>query len=347
MFSDISRLVIICLMLFPVSGLSQQPETTIFSELSPFKMELHLNYKKLCRDTTIENCPDIPGKIIYQDTQGIQHNLNVTFRTRGRWKTARCDIPALFVFFDSELTKGTIFENETMLPLTTHCMRNNKKYESYALVEYLAHQLFRQLSDVSLQARLVHATYVNTDTGSRRLKYGFFTEHFKRLAQRTNTEYYRVDKVDLQKMIPEEVETLALFEFMIGNLDWSVYQAHNIAHFINSEGIISAVPYDFDYSGLVNAKYAVPPDGFRMRSVRVRRYWGLCWPDFDWPALFEKFNLKRDNFLAEIAAVPGLDKSKKKYSKRYLNNFYKIINSKSKYEQQIIEKCRKISDLVH
>jgi len=344
MFSNLSWLAIICLILIPIKGLAQQPETTFFSELSPFKMELHLDYKKLCKDTTIKKCPDIPGEIIFQDKQGSQQQLNVTLRTRGRWRTAGCDLPALFVFFDSEQTKGTIFENETMLPLTTHCMRNNRKYESYALVEYLAHQLFRQLSDVSLQARLVQATYVNTDTGSRREKYGFFTEHFKRLAQRTNTKYYRVDKVDLQKMIPEEVETMALFEYMIGNLDWSVYRAHNIAHFINSEGIITAVPYDFDYSGLVNAKYAVPPTGFKMRSVRVRRYWGLCWPDFDWSALFEKFNLKRDDFLAEIAAVPVLDNSKKNYVTRYINSFYMIINLKSKYQERIIEKCRTLPE---
>ena len=36
------------------------------------------------------------------------------------------------------------------------------------------------------------------------------------------------------------------------------------------------MPYDFDYSGLVDAPYAVPPDSIHLANVRVRRYRGFC-----------------------------------------------------------------------
>ena len=71
---------------------------------------------------------------------------------------------------------------------------------------------------------------------------------------------------------------------MISNLDWAMTAGpagadccHN-ARLMGVEGTTGAstglipVPYDFDYAGLVNAPYAVPPEGIRVANVKVRRY---------------------------------------------------------------------------
>ncbi len=58
------------------------------------------------------------------------------------------------------------------------------------------------------------------------------------------------------------MDRMAIFNYMIGNTDWSVPNQHNVRILSQSNaerpnlGII--VPYDFDYTGLVNADYAVP-----------------------------------------------------------------------------------------
>jgi hypothetical protein len=36
------------------------------------------------------------------------------------------------------------------------------------------------------------------------------------------------------------------------------------------------IPYDFDYSGLVDATYALPPPGMGITTVRDRVYRGPC-----------------------------------------------------------------------
>ena len=69
---------------------------------------------------------------------------------------------------------------------------------------------------------------------------------------------------------------MSIFQYMIGNLDWSVLKSHNIALFRREDGTIIPLPFDFDYSGLVNAEYAVPPKALHLYSIRVRKYRGFC-----------------------------------------------------------------------
>ena len=332
-----------------VEGSLNQTRTpsALFSETTPLEMEMRLNAGKICLNKD-KNCPDVPAEITYRDPDGSEKRLAVSIRTRGRWKTANCNFPALFVFFTSGQTQGTVFEGEKMLPLTTHCKDEYKKYERYALVEYIAHRLYQLLTDLSLQTRLLHVTYVNSATEQSIQRYGFFTEHFDRLAERTDRKLHGEKEVDLYKTIPEEMATLALFQFMIGNLDWSAYGSHNVAHFQDLNGITTPVPYDFDFSGLVNAEYAGPPtilqESFHLRNTRQRLYRGFCWPELNWSDLFRTFQRVRGEVFTEVASTPGLSKTERNNVKKYLEGFYKIIDSEEKRRNMIIEKCRELPD---
>ncbi|MGI9301508.1 MAG: hypothetical protein ACR2RB_02210 [Gammaproteobacteria bacterium] len=342
-----------CLITLPVAVLPQQvmderndvshPPAALFADTAPLEMEMRLDFDDICLNPEAKDCPDVPAEIFYRAANGSKKRLAVNIRTRGRWKetTGDCSFPAIFVYFTPGQTRGTVFEGEAMLPLTTHCKHHKRRYETYVLTEYLAHRLYQLLAGVSLRARLLHVTYVDADTDRRRQRYAFFTEHFERLAQRTDKEFYLVRRVDLKSTIPEEMATLALFQFMIGNLDWSAYACHNIAVFRDANGSTTPVPYDFDFSGIVDAEYATPPERFNQRNVRIRRYRGYCWPDLDWSVLFEKFQRIRDDVFKELAAVPGLSKFNRRRVDRYIRSFYKIIDSEEKRRKQVIKRCRK------
>jgi len=326
--------------------LTRKP-TELFDETTPFEMEMHLDTERICLNKD-KNCPDVPAEIIYRDADGSDNRLSVNIRTRGRWQSANCTFPALFVFFNPDQTKGTVFEGEKMLPLTTHCKHNYQRYERYALVEYIAYRLYQLLTDYSLRSRLLHVTYVNPKGGQSIKRYGFFTEHFDRLAARTDRTFHSEEQIDLYKTIPEEMATLALFQFMIGNLDWSAYESHNVAYFRDLNGLTIPVPYDFDYSGLVNAEYAGPPkmlqESLHLKSTRQRRYRGFCWPGIDWSELFMTFQRVRSDVFLEVASTPGLSKAERNDVKNYLESFYKIIDSEQKRRKLIIESCRPLPD---
>ena len=352
-----TRLVAACLICLLTAGLLQadradqlklvRTSSAVFAETTPFEMEMHLNTEKICLNSN-KNCTDVPAEIIYLDADGSEKRLTVSIRTRGRWKSAGCSFPALFVYFTPDQTQGTVFEGEEMLPLTTHCKHDLDWYERYAIVEYMTYRLYQLLTDHSLHSRLLHVTYVNTRTGGKLRRYGFFTEHFNRLAARTDKVLHREKEIDLHKTIPEEMATLSLFQFMIGNLDWSAYKSHNVAHFRDPKGFTTPVPYDFDYSGLVNAEYAGPPvvlqETLQLQKTRQRYYRGFCWPGMNWSDLLNRFQRVRGEVFAEVAATPGLSKAARKDLEKYLESFYKIIDSEKKRRKLIIEKCRKLPD---
>ena len=60
---------------------------------------------------------------------------------------------------------------------------------------------------------------------------------------------------------------MMLFEYMIGNTDWSTYALHNMELVRKEDGDHLPIPYDFDFSGLVNTIYANPDPKLGIASV--------------------------------------------------------------------------------
>ena len=82
------------------------------------------------------------------------------------------------------------------------------------------------------------------------------------------------------------------------------------------------VPYDFDYSGLVNAPYAVPPDG--KSDVLKRHYMGYCRHNAEVIAFAASLRAQRPALLAALGEVP-LDESTRRRAAAYLDGFFNDI----------------------
>ena len=299
--------VAICLS--PISPATAKTRTSqpLFEQDAPLEMEFEMDFAKVCHDPTSGGCEDLPAKIQYIDDRGFPIILDVKLRTRGRWRrdTSNCDLPALFVYFDATQVEGTLFENQTMLPFTTHCKSYNRVYHRYTMLEYLAYRYYNLLTDNSLRARLTYTKFRDSGGSFRSRRYGFFTEHFQRAASRMGAEFIEREDQDPREIDPMELATLSTFQFMIGNLDWSVLKSHNIALFRREDGTIIPLPFDFDYSGLVNAEYAVPPKALHLYSIRVRKYRGFCRSELNWEELFGKFFAIRTPVMQLINDMPA------------------------------------------
>jgi hypothetical protein len=88
------------------------------------------------------------------------------------------------------------------------------------------------------------------------------------------------------------------------------------------------VPYDFDYSGLVNASYAVVDRNvFKISSVRERVFRGACWTPAQLAPTFEAFRAAKPAILALYDDLPGLTDASRRQAKSYIEDFYKQIDS--------------------
>ncbi len=66
------------------------------------------------------------------------------------------------------------------------------------------------------------------------------------------------------------MDLLAMFQYMIGNGDYSVTGRHNLrilAMATSGPSGFIPVPYDFDYTGLVNTHYAIPGESLGIKNV--------------------------------------------------------------------------------
>ena len=317
----------------------------LFADDAALEMEFELDMSRLCRNPTSGKCKDLPAAIAYNADDGTRVRLDVMVRTRGRWnrRTRNCSVPALFIYFDAAQTQGTLFEGQSMLPFTSHCRHGRRQYHAYMMKEYLAHRIYNFLTAASLKVRLAHIAYIDNGSDVRYRRYGFFVEHFESAAERLDAELYSVDSLDPRETNPNELATLSLFQYMIGNLDWSVTKQHNIVLMRRQDETVLALPFDFDYSGLVDAEYAAPPSEFHLRDVTDRLYRGYCRPGIDWGQLFA-------NFLAVRPDISRLIDELKKQSSRtalhranwFLYNFWRIIESDAKRTQRIVDSCRRM-----
>jgi hypothetical protein len=305
-------------------------------------MEISFDMQHLCRNPNEEECPDLPAVVSYRDGDERGHTIESLLRIRGRWKahTADCSLPALFLVLAPTATQGTVFEQQEALPLTTHC-RRSRNYEQYALKEYLAHRIYNTLTEKSLKARLARITYHDLSGRTRSIeRYGFFTEHFQSLADRSAAEVWNPEaSFDLMSADSFELVTLSVFQYMIGNTDWSVIAGHNIMY-LRGTGWVTPVPFDLDYSGLVSAGYASPPPELDLRNVRQRLYRGICRPNADWPAIFEHFLSRRAEILELAAEIPGLSRYHRRRAAAYLEDFFEIVETSEQRERRIIASCR-------
>ena len=85
------------------------------------------------------------------------------------------------------------------------------------------------------------------------------------------------------------------------------------------------VPYDFDYSGLVNAPYAAPPPILKLSNVRQRQYRGYCAHNNQLLTAAAQFRGARPAILAALASTPGLEQRTIRSATAYLDGFFATI----------------------
>jgi hypothetical protein len=201
------------------------------------------------------------------------------------------------------------------------------------------------VTDSSFRVRLAHITYVDTTRADTVTRYGFFIESDQALAQRLSTVVLEVDKVHDATTNPSYMTLVAVFEYLIGNTDWSVWGRHNIAivrDTLGSRGLL-AVPYDFDFSGAINAPYAVPAQQLPIKSVRERWYRGFCQPDTVLSGAIARFRAAKDSIYAAVRAVPALPDGDINNLLGYFDGFFRDLDDRGTLQRDLARHCRAIA----
>jgi len=261
--------------------------------------------------------------------------LNVTLDNRGKFRLGNCSFPPMQINFKKQINAYSDSCKIKKIKLVTHCSPGNL-YDEYVLKEFLVYRMFNIITDTSYRVRLLRINYIdNQNRRKPQTQYGFFIEPKSILAERTNSVIIETGKVTQEYIIPEVMDRVAIFNYMVSNWDWSLPGQHNVtvmkSRNISALELGIAVPYDFDLTGVVNANYAGVKPESSMKSVRDRLFLGVCRSEEVFRKELIIFLSKKEEIYSLITDFPYL----KERSKRNLTGFLDLFFSQIERERSL------------
>lgn len=322
---------------------AQEEVPPLFTSNETLHLTLVADFDDIHKDRK-ENSKYEAAELFFGSDAGDGDKLDLKIKTRGRFrlKKSTCKYPPLRLNFPKKSVTGTVFEGQDKLKLVTHC-RDRDSYEVNLVEEYLAYRIYNLLTDISFRVRLARITYVDArGKDDPVVRYGFFIEDEDAMAARLGGRLAEAPAASPYDYYGEGAALVTVFQYMVGNTDFSLVHFHNIKLFRSAELMYFPIAYDFDWSGLVDASYAKPDPLLNTRSVRQRVYRGFCRPNVDFAPILAGISERRGAIEELFATQEGLDPRSRDRLTDYLGEFFETIDEPREADREIIGACRSI-----
>ena len=212
----------------------------------------------------------------FNDKNGAAQTWNIKVALRGKFRRTRCDnLAPLKLHFDKDDLFDAGLAKFNDLKLVNQCMDDSRDVKQLLVREYLAYKLYNQITEESFRVQFLKINYIDKQTGKSKVQYGFVIEDTAQLRARING--LKIEKqynVKQEKYDEDQVKLMSVFQYMIGNPDWSLDRNHNIKVFLQEDKLI-AIPYDFDFSGIVDAPYVLLNEELGIANQKERVFLGF------------------------------------------------------------------------
>ena len=316
-----------------------------FAETAPLEATLVANLGRLRRDKE-DGAPWRAATLVFAEADGRRVALAVRARTRGIWRLRNCHFPPLRLDLPRGAARETRFGGLNRPKLVTHC-RDDDRGDSYVLRELQLYRIYQLLTPLSHRVRLLRVTYVDSASGRpATTRWAILLEEPDALAARVGGHILDSQGATPADLDPATSTIAAVFQYLIGNTDWSIGALHNAELVATDAALLHPVPYDFDFSGAVEAYYAGPPPQLPIRSGRERLVRGFCVPPEEFERTFALFRERRAAIEALYADEIGRLLEPRSVSRMldYVADFYRTIDDPALARRRIVEACRGPND---
>jgi len=317
----------------------------LFRTTNPIEVTFTTDLRALVKDRDSTKFKPHGAVFAYKDPAGKVVEVPVTLQTRGHFRrqAKNCDFPPLSMEFGNKAAENTVLQGNTKLKVASSCRPRVDDYEQYILQEYALYRLYQRISPLYFRTRLARITYKDSLAKTPDVtSWGFFIEDDKEVAKeyKTNTEKAKgafFDQLDQPQLV-----TTMLYQYMIGNTDYSVTAQHNIALLRDSTStIIKTVAYDFDWSGAVGARYAFPSEKLGLKTIYDRLYRGPCLTVAQWQPHLTRFVAARPAIDSIYTSIAALDPKRVKTSLEWFSDFYKTLADPRMFKRELVDRCER------
>jgi hypothetical protein len=280
----------------------------------------------------------------YQMSDSILLTRNIKIKARGKSRKNVCFFPPIQLNFPKKEVHIAQLKEFDKMKMVMDC-KKGEAYEQYLLSEFMAYKMLNILTDYSYRVRLIRVTYIDIsgkfDTAT---KYAFIIENKNQMAERLNTIALDVKSIRDQYIEKTTLINSYLFQFLIGNTDWSIPGGHNMLLIKSKDPVLTepyVVPFDFDLAGIVDASYALPNTEADISNVRERFYMGICLPDDQIKAGLQVYLERKEEIYALYQNSDLIDRKNKQKTIQYLDEFYDIVEDEGRFSNRVLESCKK------
>ncbi|HET7002328.1 MAG TPA: hypothetical protein VFI33_13495, partial [Puia sp.] len=232
-----------------------------FKDTSLLNATLVVNMSKILNHNNKKGF-DMTGTFITTLPDGTKVNDEILVEKRGHFRSDFCYVPPVKLIFNYR-DSAKLYSLKSM-KLVSEC-KVSQDHAQFLFKEYLAYKIYNLLCTKSFQVRLLNIKWEDTVGKKQKTinEYGFLLEDLKDVAARNNCTEWKRNKLNTEQTDRRQMTMVAIFEYMIGNTDWAVTVDHNTRLILSKDDTMSkpfVVPYDFDYSGLVNTYYSIPDE---------------------------------------------------------------------------------------
>jgi hypothetical protein len=316
----------------------------LFLDQSTLQVELTAPLSTLVRERS--ETEELPGVFSYTNAEGSLVELDVQIAARGNFRHRNCDFPPVTLNFRRSQVKGTLFDQQNKVKMVTHC-KITRRYEQSVEREYLAYRLLNAMTPLSFRARLLEVTWVDSEgRRPRMVRSAFLIEHKNRLAARIGMEEQEFAFTEVENIQPDQLNLASMFQYLIGNFDFSPTGGsnndccHNYEMFGSAPDSLVAIPFDFDFAGIVNAPNAVPNSERGVERVGQRVYHGYCVNNDHVAESISEFQQARETLYALVAGQQKLEPTVRENIARYVDGFYAVIDDPEAVQEKIIGSCK-------
>ena len=315
----------------------------LFQEEEVLSIKLRYSNKEVKFNTN--DSTYVTTDMSYQETDGSWKSLALELRARGNFRRKNCFYAPIKMKIKKVNAKGTLFEGNKRLKLVLPCFVC-KNADDFVVKEYLAYKMYESLAPYHFKTRLVSIDF--TEIRGKRSKSrqitGILIEDVKNVANRHKGNVY---KRHMNPMAQDSLTSVqnALFQFMIGNTDFSTTYQHNQKQLF-VEGKLLPVPYDFDMSGFVNSDYAIVSKVqnrvLPIEEVTDRLYKGYQRDPQVFDRVRQAFVANKSHIFRLIEAHKALFKSCRQFSeaKDFISGFYRILENDKRFTAQVVNAAR-------
>lgn len=314
--------------------------SALFDDERPVEISLVSNFRKLQNERKRGVFQDATVTLKLPDTEPVTEGIQLA--ARGEFRRKECMMPSIMLDFKNPAAPR--LSNLKKIKLVSGCASSSYN-EQLVFVEYLIYKMYNLFTDMSFKVRLARLNFKDVNGKIKPYsQYGFIIEDVDDMAKRNGCREIEGAQYLTEYTNREQMTLVAMFQYMVGNTDWSVPHYHNIKLIRSRDDTLSVpyvVPYDFDYTGLVNANYAIPHESLGIESVTQRLYRGFPRTIDELEKTSELFKLRKGAVYDLVRHCSFIKERERGIMLNYLDEFYDIIQSRRNLDYYFIQGARR------